>query len=55
MWQKKVNVIHNLTKEGLCHAERLKDLDILTLVKFAYGGLVLGLSHFGPLPQMPQK
>ena len=31
--------------------ERFTDMDKLNLVKFAYGGLVLGLCHFLLLPQ----
>ena len=33
----------------------IKDLDELNLVLLAYGGLVLGLSQFLQLPQLPQN
>ena len=35
--------------------ERFKSLDKLNLVKFAYGGLVLGSSQFLLLHQLPIK
>ena len=33
----------------------IMDLDKLNLVKFCYGGLILGSSLFSLLPQLPQK
>ena len=33
----------------------IMDLDELNLVKFCYGGLILGSSLFSLLPQLPQK
>jgi len=37
------------------YLECITDLYQLNLANFAYGGLVLDLSHFFILPQMPQK
>ena len=34
---------------------RFKDLDKHSLVKLAYGGLVLGSKRFSQLPHMPHK
>jgi len=42
-------------KLELHDAECLTDLEKLDLVQFANGGLVLGLSHFLKLLQLPQK
>ena len=37
------------------YSVRIKDLDTINLVKICTGGLVLGLSKFPLLPQLPQK
>ena len=44
-----------LGEMGIICTELVMDLDRPNLVKLCYGGLVLGLSQFSLLPQLPQK
>jgi len=48
-WSKKCKIaLNNTTKHS-------RDWDMLNLVKFAQGGLVLGLGRFAQLPKLPNK
>jgi len=48
-WSKKCKIaLNNTTKHS-------RDWDMLNLVKFAQGGLVLGLGRFAQLPKLPKN
>ena len=54
-WHSAVSFRSRTKKNIILSMVRIKDLDKLNLLKLAYGDLVLGLSQFFLLPQLPQN